>query len=83
MSFFNIMRHRFRSLILFLFIILFSGLGVSVYKETLDNHNHKDCKNCVKDQHQNQLQQNPNYIYVVFFLVFLIVWLMLIKQNDE
>jgi len=82
------MRHRYRCLIFFLCIILFSGLGVSAYKETLDNQNHGNCiasGKCIKehDQHQNQLQQNPNYIYVVFFLIFLIIWLLLVKQNDE
>lgn len=81
-------RHRYPSLILFLCIILFSGLGVSVYKETLDTPEHGNCivsGNCIvkKDTPSHPIQQNPNYIYVVIFLVILIVWLFLVKQNDE
>lgn len=86
------MKRQYSSLILFLCIILFSGLGVSAYKETLETPTptQGNCMvggNCIvkKDTviHQNPLQENPNYFYVLLFLVVLIVWLLLIKQNNE
>jgi hypothetical protein len=75
-----------RYIIIFLIIILFSGLGVSYFKEGLDCANNEINSNgkCIKNNSivDYKTSNNPNNIYVVLFLVILIVWLVIIKQES-
>ena len=78
-------------IIIFLLIILFSGLGISYFKEGLNCANgqynsYGIC--CAIGQYNGNgkcLQKpstfNPNNGIVIIFLVILIVWLVMIKQD--
>jgi uncharacterized membrane protein YgaE (UPF0421/DUF939 family) len=87
----RLQKQNLKYITLFLCVIIFSGLGISSYSEGLDDT--KTSGNSVVSGNSivsgnsygftNSINQNPNYIYVVLFLVILIVWLFLIKQNNE
>jgi hypothetical protein len=79
-----------RYIIIFLIITIFSGLGVSYYKEGLDcaeNQYNSNGLCCLKHQYNNngncveKKQQPQNKIYAIIFLVLLIVWLVIIKRE--
>ena len=59
--------------ILFLCIILFSGLGISLYKEGLN------CSGGEKDGVCDTKKDNT--FIVIIILITIIVWMVMIKQN--
>lgn len=63
-------------IIIFLIIIIFSGLGVSYFKEGLD---------CTDDEYNSNgiciQKKSANNIYVVILLVIIIVWLVMLKRE--
>jgi amino acid permease len=67
-------------IIIFLIIILFSGLGVSYYTEGLD---------CAEDevnnngtcQQKNEYKQKLNKFLVIIILVCIIMWIVVIKPE--
>lgn len=58
--------------ILFLCIILFSGLGISLYKEGL---------NCSEEKDGVCDTKKDNTFIVIIILITIIVWMVMIKQN--
>ena len=79
-----------RYIIFFLIVIIFSGLGVSYYKEGLDCAEHQYNSNgicCLKHQYNSngncveKKRQPQNRIYAIIFLVLFIVWLVVIKRE--
>ena len=79
-----------RFIIIFLIVIIFSGLGVSYYKEGLDCAEHQYNSNgicCLKHQYNSngncveKKRQPQNKIYAIIILVLLIVWLVIIKRE--
>jgi predicted metal-binding membrane protein len=60
--------------IFLLVLIIFSGLGVSMYMEGMDCTGIKNKGVCVSS--------SPNNIIIISVLIFLIVFLVMIKENN-
>jgi Na+/H+ antiporter NhaC len=66
---------RYLKFVIFLLIlIIFSGLGVSMYIEGMDCTGTKNKGVCVSS--------SPNNIIIISVLIFLIVFLVIIKQDN-
>lgn len=59
-----------RYILIYIIIIIFSGLSIYYSKEGLD---------CAEGD--GSCKQNPNNIYVVIFLIMLIVWLVIFTRE--